>query len=838
MIEYFSQQEIEEYSFPAIIEHAKELVACGRVVELCSLEDTIIGSVDDGKIFKTVIERKNGKLEFSCNCEHFHPGACVHAVAIMMATKKIEAIQIGIKWGEYNKEKEESLQNIVDYKKEKIPSKIPEIEEVYSEKPILRLYLSEQESMLLVETRFAYFNGKIEFKRSDPSLERIITDNEGKLLRIHRSKARETTLLSTLKHYDLVQYQTGYYTPTIEPRIWILQVLPLLAQEGYEIYGQEKLKSTQSRKSKPRLKVSIKSAGNSFFCSISLSFDGISATLASLVKAAKEKEKFILLSDGTSGILPQNWIETFAALFSEATEILENENCIKVNNTYIGLVEELYNLADEHSADDFFKEKRELLHNFKGVAKQKIPSTLKAELRAYQQAGFEWFYFLKEFNFGGCLADDMGLGKTIQSLALLTKEKELGEGQPSLVVVPNTLLFNWQRECKKFSPNLNMLLYHGPTRHNYLRILGMADVILTTYGTLVRDIDKLKQIYFHYIILDEAHIIKNPLSQVSKAVRSLKSKYRLALTGTPIENNLSELWSIFTFLNPGMLGSFKSFFKNFIKPIENEFNENAMHTLRKLIYPFILRRTKSQVVKDLPPKNEIILYAEMLPKQFTLYKMTKEIYYSKIKNIIDKKEIELPRIQILEGLLRLRQICCHPQLFDKNYTDDSGKFQLIESMLINATAEKHKSLVFSQFTSALRLLQNRLACIGINSEILTGETPNRQKVVDNFQSKDGPPVFLISLKAGGVGLNLTAADYVFHLDPWWNPAAESQATDRAYRIGQTKPVFIYKLITKDSIEERVLELQEKKRLLMNGIIREEENFFKNLTQEDILSLFE
>ncbi|MCX7726447.1 MAG: DEAD/DEAH box helicase [Chitinispirillaceae bacterium] len=417
-------------------------------------------------------------------------------------------------------------------------------------------------------------------------------------------------------------------------------------------------------------------------------------------------------------------------------------------------------------------------------------------------------------------------------------EKELGEGQPSLVVVPNTLLFNWQRESKKFSPELNVLLYHGSIRHNYLGILCMADVVLTTYGTLVRDIDKLKDIFFHYIILDEAHIIKNPASQVSKAVRTLKSRYRLALTGTPIENNLSELWSIFTFLNPGLLGSFKSFLKSFIKPIENELNENTMDTLRKLIYPFILRRTKSQVAKDLPPKNEIILYAEMLPRQLTFYNLTKELYYSKIKKIVDERELEIQKIQILEGLLRLRQICCHPKLFDKNYSDDSGKFQLIESMLINATAEKHKSLVFSQFTGALKLLQNRLACIGINSEILTGETSDRQKVVDRFQAKDGPPVFLISLKAGGVGLNLTAADYVFHLDPWWNPAAENQATDRAYRIGQTRTVFIYKLITKDSIEEKVLELQEKKRLLMNGIIKEESSFFKNLTKEDLLSLFE
>lgn len=832
----FSQQEIEEYSFPAIVEHAKELAANGRVLELCSPGDAIIGTVDDGRAFRCVIERKNGKLQFSCTCQNLHPGACVHVVAIMIATKETEAIQIGIDWGDVAEGKNCPSQR--QHKKDNFSYQVPEIEDIYNDKPILRLYLSEQENLLLVETRFAYLNGRIEFQRSDPSLERIITNTDGKLIRLHRARARETFLLSNLKKYDLIQYQTGYYTPTIEPRIWVLQALPLIAMEGYEIYGQEKLKYTQSRKSKPSLKVSIKGSGESLLCSISLSYDGISATLASLVKAAKEKEKFVLLSDGTSGILPQSWIETFAALFSEETEILEQKNSIKVSNSYLGLLEELYSMADEHTADEFFQQQRDLLHNFREVRTQKKPVRFKAELRPYQQAGFEWFYFLKEFNFGGCLADDMGLGKTVQTLALLAKEKELGEGQPSLIVVPNTLLFNWQRETKKFAPELNTLIYHGNGRHNYIGILMMADIMITTYGTLIRDVDRLKDIPFHYIILDEAHIIKNPTSQVSKAVRSLKSKYRLALTGTPIENNLSELWSIFTFLNPGMLGSFKSFFKNFIKPIENELNENSINTLRKLIYPFILRRTKAQVVKDLPPKEEIILYAEMLPRQNTFYNMTKELYYSKIKKIIENRELETQKLQVLEGLLRLRQICCHPKLFDKNYADDSGKFQLIESMLINAVEERHKSLVFSQFTTALKLLQNRLSCIGINSEILTGETSDRQKVVDKFQSEDGPPVFLISLKAGGVGLNLTAADYVFHLDPWWNPAAENQATDRAYRIGQTKPVFIYKLITKDSIEERVLELQEKKLTLMNGIIREEKSFFKSLTKEDMLSFFE
>ena len=310
----------------------------------------------------------------------------------------------------------------------------------------------------------------------------------------------------------------------------------------------------------------------------------------------------------------------------------------------------------------------------------------------------------------------------------------------------------------------------------------------------------------------------------------------MALSGTPVENNLTELWSLFSFINPGMLGSYSNFPVT-LSVLSKRIKRKCCWGFEKMIFPFILRRTKQQVAKELPPKNEIILYAEMLPQQKTLYEITRDTYRGKIKNSIDNQGIERCRFQILEGLLRLRQICCHPRLFDTGFSGDSGKFQLVQQSIQEVVAEGHRVLVFSQFVKALELLRQRIRESGISSEILTGATRDRQAVVDRFQKKGGAQVFLISLKAGGTGLNLTSADYVMHIDPWWNPSAENQASDRAYRIGQTRTVFIYKMITKDSIEEHILQLQQQKKNLMQSVITTEGSFFKNLSKEDVLSLF-
>ncbi|MBN1306598.1 MAG: SNF2 helicase associated domain-containing protein [Chitinispirillaceae bacterium] len=837
----FTENEIREYAFAAVFSRGRRLFLHNSVGNLSFVEDGIIASVEDGVFYRVIICREEKTLRFNCTCGFSHAGACEHAVAVMFAAKCTTGIQEEVDMPEASASPFPVPQGNGYFSHgqtddEELRAGII-VHDLPIEKPMLRLYLTEREGMLLVEVRYVYFNGRIEFSRFDTAQSRLATTGNGEVVRVRRSRARESALTAALTSFDLMLYRTGFYIPAGDSRAWTLHQLPLLAAEGYEIYGQEQLRSARVRKSSPHLKVSISTGTSDISCRINLSVDNIPATLASLIKAAQRRSRFVLLTDGSCGMLPQRWLDIFTTLFA-AVDTLPAGNMFNVKSSLIGYADILCDLADEHSCDEEFRKKRERLYRFRGVNRQIVPTGFEATLRPYQQAGFEWFYFLKEFRFGGCLADDMGLGKTVQTLVLLLNEKQLGGGRPSLIIVPNSLLFNWQREAKRFTPSLKMLIYHGINRFIYSNIVHMADVILTTYGTIIRDVETLTKTRFHYLVLDEAQAIKSPVSQIGKAVRSLQSDYRLALSGTPIENNLSELWSLFAFLNPGMFGNLSMFLKNFNNPIERERSRPAAEILRKLVFPFILRRTKTQVVKELPPKSEIIVYCEMVQRQRTLYDITKQLYYGRIKESFERADREGTRMQLLEGLLRLRQICSHPRLYDPAYSGDSGKYNVVEEMLQDAVAGGHRVLLFSQFVTSLALLHQRCMTIGISCEVLTGATVERQKVVDRFQNSNGAPVFLISLKAGGTGLNLTAADYVFHLDPWWNPSAENQASDRAYRIGQTKPVFVYKLITRDSIEERVLELQEKKRHLTESIIRTEASFFKHLTREDIAILFE
>lgn len=844
----FTEDDLKKYAFAAVVENGRKCFARGKVTNLNFVGNDIIAQVKADKPLKVVISRDESDLRFCCNCGFSYGGACEHVVASMLAANENQAIQIGINWDalpleECDSTNEKNTPQCVNEDEYDNSADIDpdensgiDVEDIEPGKPVARIYLTECDLMLLAELRFAYHDGTVEFTKSDNNPVRMIAQQDGRIYRIHRSKVREMTVVSRMHEFELVQYQTGFFTPECDPRIWTLHELPRLAAEGFEIYGQDNLKTSNARKTVPKLSVSIKSDSSGFDCSVEISYDGISATLASIIKAIRDGSKFVLLSDGTSGILPQEWIDKFTSLFA-AFDADPEEKSLKVKTSHVALAGMLYDMADIRKGDSEFIEKRGLFETFKGVEKCSLPKDFIASMRPYQLAGYEWFYFLKKFNFNGCLADDMGLGKTVQTLAFLQKEKESCAQHPTLVIVPTSLLFNWQREAEKFAPSLQILCLHGASRNRYYDVAEMADVILTSYGTVLRDIDILSKKQFHYIILDEAQVIKNPASRISRALRHLRSGYRIALSGTPIENNLSELWSLFSFLNPGMLGTFRNFATNFIKPIEKEMNENAAEVLRRLLFPYILRRTKQQVAKELPPKNEIVLYAEMLPKQKTVYDITREIFLGRIESSFQNEDSEKTRFKILEGMLRLRQICCHPQMIDPSFSGDSGKFKLIEDSIIDVTSGGHRVLVFSQFVKALEIMKLRIAEKGIHSEILTGATSDRQAVVDRFQKKDGAPVFFISLKAGGTGLNLTAADYVIHMDPWWNPSAENQASDRAYRIGQTRTVFVYKMITRNSIEERVLQMQDRKKKLMSSIIHTEKTFFKQLTRDDILGMF-
>jgi len=491
------------------------------------------------------------------------------------------------------------------------------------------------------------------------------------------------------------------------------------------------------------------------------------------------------------------------------------------------------------------KELRELgqkLKNFTGIEDVALPNNLQAELRHYQQQGLNWLQFLREYKFGGILADDMGLGKTIQTLAHLLIEKQAGRmSLPSLIIAPTSLMSNWRRETERFTPDLKILILQGNERKQLFYKIRDYDLILTTYPLLSRDEETLLEHEYHYLILDEAQTIKNPLSKAAQLVRRIKANHRLCLTGTPMENHLGELWAQFDFLMPGFLGDIATFKKLYRTPIEIHGDSEQRTRLSRRVAPFMLRRTKQEVATELPPKTEIIRSVPLYPKQAALYESIRLTMEKRIRDAIAEKGLSRSHITILDALLKLRQTCCDPRtlpLIEAQKVQESAKLDLLMELLPEQLEEGRRILVFSQFTRMIALIESELNTRKIGYAKLTGQTRNRDEAIELFKSGE-VNVFLISLKAGGVGLNLTEADTVIIYDPWWNPAAESQAADRAHRIGQDKPVFIYKLITENTVEEKIIAMQDKKRALAEGIYKggEEEESLK-LTAEDLTALFE
>jgi len=486
------------------------------------------------------------------------------------------------------------------------------------------------------------------------------------------------------------------------------------------------------------------------------------------------------------------------------------------------------------------REAGERLRNFTALAEATIPEGFHATLRTYQQEGLNWLQFLRGNSFGGILADDMGLGKTVQTLAHLWIEKAGGRmDRPSLVVAPTSLMTNWSREAAKFAPGLKVLTLHGPNRHDHFAGIDGADLVLTTYPLLVRDIDLLCNQPFHYLILDEAQIIKNPKSKANRAVRELQSRHRLALTGTPMENHLGELWAIFHFLMPGLLGSEPAFRRRFRIPIERDRDRKRQESLGKRVAPFLLRRTKRAVASDLPPKSEMVRSVILEGEQRRLYESIRAAMRERVRNEMKAKGVAGSQMVILDALMKLRQVCCDPRLLPDDgrpRIEESAKFEMLMEMVPEMIAEGSRILLFSQFTSMLALIEAELKRRRIRHVKLTGQTRDRAEVIEQFQNGD-VPVFLISLKAGGVGLNLTAADTVIHYDPWWNPAAEDQATDRAYRIGQEKPVFVYRLLTEGTVEQRIHAMQQRKRELAENLYGQAEGMAAIWSPEEIEQLF-
>ena len=575
------------------------------------------------------------------------------------------------------------------------------------------------------------------------------------------------------------------------------------------------------------------------------------------------------LPNGEVAILPEEWFTKFQDLMLYCTD---NKKSLRLQRHHFLLLNENLFENEEVLKSDVGK------LDFHKAEPVIIPTGLNATLRSYQAEGLRWMQFLNKKGFGGCLADDMGLGKTIQTLALLlgiqqqngkngeeftlanafddldnltispvadnetpnlfsSLKKNDVKRVTSLIVMPASLIHNWKNEIKRFTPSLRTLIHTGSNRYQDTNIFGYYDLVLTTYGTVRNDLELMKMYPFHYIILDESQAIKNPDSLSSQAVCSLICDHRLVLTGTPIENSLIDLWSQMNFLNKGLLGTLSFFRNEYLNPLEKEGDDSVQKRLRKLIEPFMLRRRKEEVATELPPLIEDVRYCEMTEQQSKIYELEKTRIRQIIFESIEKKGIENSSIEVLKAMMHLRQLSNHPLMTDIAYKGDSGKFDEVLRNIQNLVDEKNKVLVFSSFVKHLNLFANKFDEMGIPYSMLTGSTTNREKAVDEFKDNEDTRIFLISIKAGGVGLNLTEADYVFILDPWWNPAVEQQAISRAHRIGQFKNVIAYKFITKDSIEEKILKLQGHKLQLAETFVPSN-NPLKDINKEDIVKLFE
>lgn len=558
-----------------------------------------------------------------------------------------------------------------------------------------------------------------------------------------------------------------------------------------------------------------------------IDYGGQSVGLPDLLQAARQGQTMIELGDGSVGMLPEEWLKKYGMLADLGT--VEN-GTLRFSTSQAGVLDALLANQPEVQVDAAFEKVRENLRGFEGVVAVDSPPGFHGELRPYQREGVGWLDYLQRFGFGGILADDMGLGKTIQVLALLQRRRWRRQSKgPTLAVVPRSLVFNWLQEAAKFTPRLRTLDYTGPSRHALRDKFSEHDLIITTYGTLRTDIAELTNFEFDYILLDEAQAIKNADSQSARAARLLRGHCRLAISGTPIENHLGELWSIMEFLNPGMLGA-DNVFKRYAGT-GLEVTDRSL--LAKALRPFILRRTKAQVVEDLPEKTEQTLYCDMESDQRRCYDELR-VHYRDALLRKDSTELNRSKIEVLEALLRLRQAACHPGLINPDIVNEpSAKLEMLIPSIIEVVEEGHKVLVFSQFTSFLAIVRARLDADNIVYEYLDGRTRNRAAKVERFQTDPDCSIFLISLKAGGLGLNLTAAEYVYLLDPWWNPAVEAQAIDRSHRIGQKQHVFAYRLICRGTVEEKILELQQKKRDLADAILNADNRMISTLTRDDL-----
>jgi non-specific serine/threonine protein kinase len=711
--------------------------------------------------------------------------------------------------------------------------------EVTGKAPDVVVQLVEKGDFLVFNPLFTYND----IPAPQDELGAITMVHEGQVLIVHRMLDKERQFIQKLEglHTNFIRTDRGRQLVLKGSEVlknnWFFLFVETLKEWNVPLLGFESLRNFRFNTARPTTQVRISSGVDWFDANVDVAFGDMKVRITDIKKALANKQSVVQLSDGSMGILPEEWLKKYSLLFrvGEGTG-----SHLRLSRYQFGVIDELYEQRDDAELLIDLEERFDKLRSFKRIKKIEPPGHLVNILRPYQTTGFHWLNFLMETNCGGILADDMGLGKTVQALAMLEHFEKKFDRLKALVVCPTTLLYNWENEIKKFTPGLEYFIHHGGQRTRLVEDLLPHHIIITTYGTLRSDILLMQQIDFDYVILDESQAIKNPNSKVARASCLLQSKHRLCMSGTPLQNNTFDIYAQMNFLNPGLLGSTEFFRNEFATPIDKFGEPEQKDHLRKLLYPFILRRTKEQVAKDLPEKTETILFCEMEEEQRRIYDAFRNEFRDKVLGTIDSQGMERSTLTILQGLMKLRQICDSPAIMNEQDKYPNASIKLEElAREITENISDHKALVFSQFLGMLGLIREKLKHLGVQFEYFDGSTTvqERQRAIDNFQNNAECRVFLISLKAGGVGLNLTAADYVYIVDPWWNPAVEQQAIDRTHRIGQTRNIFAYRMICKDTVEDKIIQLQERKRLLAKELIADDAGFVKKLTRDDIEYLF-
>lgn len=702
------------------------------------------------------------------------------------------------------------------------------------------VYLSDFDNFIMITPMMRYGEAEIPI-RTDRQIH--ATDDDGNVFAIERDKEAEDNFMALLvRQHPFFEEQLDNeldYLYLHRKRFldaeWFLAAFETWFEEGITLYGFNELEGNNYNPHRAKITIRILSGIDWFNAKTDIRFGKARASLKQLQTTLRDKRKFVKLDDGTLGVLPQEWIAKFSRYFNIG-EILADDT-LGIAKTNFTLIQELF---EREQLDDLvwqeLKAIEQSLASFESITDLPAPKELNTTLRGYQQQGLAWLNFLDDFGFGGCLADDMGLGKTVQIIAFMLAQRHKKGMNTNLLILPTSLIFHWQQEVAKFAPSLQVLIHHAANRGRSPKDFARYDLVLTTYGTLVNDIGWLKDFSFNYVFLDESQNIKNPESQRYKAARLLKAYNRIAITGTPVENNVFDLYAQLSFACPGLLGSKKYFHDVYLRPIDQFHDRKRLKQLQQKVSPFILRRTKKQVAAELPEKTEMVIYSEMESAQRQIY----NAYEKEIRDYISatsNEELKKESMHVLRGLTRLRQICDSPLLLGEGRLPGEQSVKLANLMeRLEEQHNEHKILVFSQFVSMLELIKKGLNARGIAYTSLTGSTHNREKVVRCFQEDPTIRVFLISLKAGGVGLNLTEADYVYLVDPWWNPAVENQAIDRAHRIGQNKHVVAVRMVCKDTVEEKMMRVQAAKKELFQELIHHDNAFMQNLSKQDLLEL--